>query len=520
MTPRRALPCLALAVILGTGLWLRISGLENMEFKADEAVAMELASAIPEGRFPAIGLLSSVGLPNPPLFVYILSIPTLFNSSPLAAALFIALCGAFSVFIAYRIGTILRGRSTGLAAAALMAVSPWAVLYSRKIWAQDLLQVLASLEMFGILRMNDRGPGSRTTSFAVPAVALFAAQIHMSGFALVLILVLVLLLKIRSPRWTPFLAGSLLGIAPLIPYILHLLRSEVLESWRAGIASRGGPGLSLLPERVVDSIVIFFERGAYGGLDYLLGPMAERFGQGLFAHSFTNALFMAAILAGLWVLIFHAARIRGNERTEVRDDQGAWAIFLLWIAVPVVMISLLPVRILGFYFIVTFPAPFILAGLAIAAAADRIAPLIGREGDNGRRKTVIASVIAGFLFLQGLHVTTSFQLLINTRGGGAGDYGTAYRHKRDAAAAVAELVGRCGSVVVTEGPQGAFPLGREYGTLFDLSGVRHTPSKFEPMGCAREYRLVDHMKVPERSYAVPGVRIKESGPLSLYAIER
>lgn len=515
----KALPLLALAFILGTGLWLRACGLENMEFKADEAVAIELASGIPEGRFPATGLMSSVGLPNPPLFVYILSIPALLTSSPIGAGLFIALCGALSVFIAYRIGTILMGRSTGLTAAALMAVSPWAVLYSRKIWAQDLLQLLASLEMVGILRMDDRGPGSRATSFAVPVIALFAAQIHMSGVALVLILALVLLLRIRRPRWMAFIAGSLLGAAPLVPYILQLRKSGLMESWRSGMASRGGPGLSLLPDRIVGSIVKVLETGAYGGLDYLLGPMAQGFRQGLFAASFTNVLFIAVIAGGLGFLIFHAVKIRVDETTEVRGDHKAWLVLLLWIAVPVVMISLLPVRILGFYFIVTFPAPFVLAGLAIAAGAGRIARLIGREVDNSRTKKVIAFVVAGFIFLYGLHVTSSFQALIEKRGGGSGDYGTAYTHKLDVAAALAELVGSCGSVVVTEGPQGEFPLGREYGTLFDLTGMRYAPSKFEPLACAREYRLVDHMKVPEGSYAIPGVKLKTFGPLALYAIE-
>ncbi|MFC1889876.1 glycosyltransferase family 39 protein, partial [Thermodesulfobacteriota bacterium] len=250
MNPSRAIPAVALAVILGTGLWLRASGLDNMEFKADEAVAMEMARGIAEGRFTSTGLLSSVGLPNPPLFIYLLSIPMLINSSPLFTASFIALCGTLAILIVYRIGTILRGRSAGLAAAALMAVSPWAVIYSRKIWAQDLLQLMASMEMLAILKMGRRDPGSRAASFAAPLVALLAAQIHMSGTTLVLILALVLSFRIRRPRWGPFIAGSLVGVAPLLPYVLHLWNNGFPASLRAGTLWRGAPGLSSVPDRI------------------------------------------------------------------------------------------------------------------------------------------------------------------------------------------------------------------------------------------------------------------------------
>jgi hypothetical protein len=68
-----------------------------MEFKGDEANACRLAlhvlgySEPGVGRFfPTAGLVSSISVPNPPLFVYLVAVPLAVVRSPLAPAACIA----------------------------------------------------------------------------------------------------------------------------------------------------------------------------------------------------------------------------------------------------------------------------------------------------------------------------------------------------------------------------------------------------------------------------------------------
>jgi hypothetical protein len=71
---------------------------------------------------------------------------------------------------------------SGLVAAALFATGPWAVVYSRKIWAQDFVPVLATGAMWAahslVLGKNPKA------MFWLLCLPLSVIQIHFSGFAL------------------------------------------------------------------------------------------------------------------------------------------------------------------------------------------------------------------------------------------------------------------------------------------------------------------------------------------------
>lgn len=59
--------------LLLVGAWLRFSNLDLLEFKGDEAMALHLASKPIHGAgVPLAGLMSSVKVTNPPLFIYLL----------------------------------------------------------------------------------------------------------------------------------------------------------------------------------------------------------------------------------------------------------------------------------------------------------------------------------------------------------------------------------------------------------------------------------------------------------------
>src|SRR6266542_2136543 len=217
---------LTLSATIAAAAVARFLRLDLMEFKSDEAEACRLALHV-LGRhepgvgtfFPTTGLVASVGLPNPPLFVYLLALPLAIARTPLAAAGFVAATNVAAVWLCYVAGRRWFSRFVGLAAAALFALSPWAIVYSRKIWAQDLLPictVLFLLALHGLL--VEKRPRSVLWLLLLVGAA---TQLHFSASVLVLVVIAAIGIARDAVRWR-WVALGLAGVALLYaPYIWH-----------------------------------------------------------------------------------------------------------------------------------------------------------------------------------------------------------------------------------------------------------------------------------------------------------
>jgi len=83
---RKYLPALGLVVIVLLACLLRFADLRVSEFKYDEARTMAEPRDIGLGlSFPLAGQDTSVGIPDGPLVLYLVAIPTLFSSDPTLA---------------------------------------------------------------------------------------------------------------------------------------------------------------------------------------------------------------------------------------------------------------------------------------------------------------------------------------------------------------------------------------------------------------------------------------------------
>ena len=167
--------------------YLRITGLENANFNFDESYALELAADILNiDPFTARGLPSSVGIFNSSAFPYLLTIPLLFNSDPLWVTGFVALINTFAVGACYGIARRWFGLGPAIIATSLYALNPWAVIFSRKIWAQNVLSIFTiALLICLLLYQNGRRPW--WGAFAMPVWAI-GIQIHFSAAALLQLL--------------------------------------------------------------------------------------------------------------------------------------------------------------------------------------------------------------------------------------------------------------------------------------------------------------------------------------------
>ena len=85
-------------------LFFRITNLDLMEFKTDEAVNLLLAARPLFGHaFPPGGTVSSLGILNPPLFNYILLPIILINLDPKFVTFFIGLINSLAVALFFLI---------------------------------------------------------------------------------------------------------------------------------------------------------------------------------------------------------------------------------------------------------------------------------------------------------------------------------------------------------------------------------------------------------------------------------
>lgn len=135
------------------------------------------------------------------------------------------------------------GAWAGVAAALFLAASPFAVLYSRSIWAQDLLPVLGIVWAAAAYRTAQRGSA---WSLALHIfVAGFAFQVHFAGAALALGSLWLVLRFGWWRRWRPLLIGAVLAGVAALPFALEVLlhRPDILDAFRSassGVQVDGG----------------------------------------------------------------------------------------------------------------------------------------------------------------------------------------------------------------------------------------------------------------------------------------
>ena len=87
-----------LAVALVWGAALRLTWLSDMEYKADEIWMFEHSQGMdPLGRWPAAGIQSSLGIPNPGMSVWVYAVPGWFIHDPVGLAAYTAVANILAI---------------------------------------------------------------------------------------------------------------------------------------------------------------------------------------------------------------------------------------------------------------------------------------------------------------------------------------------------------------------------------------------------------------------------------------
>jgi hypothetical protein len=217
---------------IGIGCLLRLVWAEDMTWKADEIWMFEQARSIRLGQstLPAIGMLNSAGFPNPGMSLWAF-VPLAGSADPIVMvrwvmALNIGAIGAFVGWIRWQLPP--APQLTWLWGMAIASVNPLAILFSRKIWAQNILPPFCCLIFLGH-QWRDRVWGA----FLWGLVGTIVGQVHMSGFFFQPALVGWTLWAEWSQgeqanpqpktHWWSWTIGTAIGGIPLIPWVQYLL---------------------------------------------------------------------------------------------------------------------------------------------------------------------------------------------------------------------------------------------------------------------------------------------------------
>jgi 4-amino-4-deoxy-L-arabinose transferase-like glycosyltransferase len=446
---------LILAAIVAVGAWLRFQHLELLEFKGDEAFAANRAlEFVRGGKLPTSGLMSSVGVSNPPLFIWLL-IPMFFvTSSITGVCCLIASLGLAAVVATWWIGRKYYSPLTGLVAAALFATAPWAVIYSRKIWAQDFVPVFATATIWAVHALV-LGKKPKAV-FWVLCLPICVIQIHYSGFALAATVVAILILLRPKIDWRMAIAGVVLALALAVPYVMAQQKDGWAE-WKRMSEERSASRWNQLPAGMTinpQSGYPFPRRPSEGWQHALaimntgeiedvlglstskeLDPNQIWAGKGAGQNQyFDSSLTFGAWLPGLQRLAFLAALVwfgvvaaksgKAVFRREVAADEEskrAW-ILVLWFVVPLAVYLVAGLWTYLSYYVILYPVFFLIFG----ALSPRAVPA----------KVLIASIA---VFVAGnILFTQDVDAYLSRYGGAQGTYGSGLGFKQAAAQFVAK----------------------------------------------------------------------------------
>jgi hypothetical protein len=238
---------------------LRLSYPGDIEFKSDERGFFEQAHAIATGApWPWLGPTSSVGPRGPAMTTWILGFLAWLTHAAtppdLARAVQVLSIAGLAVFAGF--AATLKGerRTIWLAAAALWAVNPVAIILERKIWNPSLMPLPATL--FIIAWLHRRRPWA---AFAWGVLGALLTQIHPGAAFLVVSLAAWTVARDRAAfPWAPWIAGSLLGGLTAIPWLMESL-------------SHRGAFFSVIRFPILSFYVRFFTQPFGFGADYALG---------------------------------------------------------------------------------------------------------------------------------------------------------------------------------------------------------------------------------------------------------
>jgi 4-amino-4-deoxy-L-arabinose transferase-like glycosyltransferase len=347
----------ALLILLGLAAGLRFGLPEVIEFKRDEANLARLALDFARGRdFPLLGIGSSVGLRNAPFSVYVVTPPFLLSSDPALATYYIGALNVLAVALLYSLARRYYGVLAALIAALCLAANPWAVMFSRKLWAQNALMPFLILTVGSGLAafLPDQRRARLAQLLHLPLLSI-TVQIHFAALSLVpLSFYLIWQGRQRLTRY--FFASLLLAALSVVPYAigtLDALQGGVWASAQLGSQSSAAEGGLFSTQTLEYALIVL------SGTDLHSLAGAQAFARWLetiprWAYGALTIFGALSLACGLWRLLIG---VRAKQPLDIALGS--------WLLVPLVIFSVRWVTPQLHYLIPILPAAFLALGATL-----------------------------------------------------------------------------------------------------------------------------------------------------------
>ena len=330
---------LALWTLLILAITVRVMKLPLMEFKADEFLFLMRSFQEPFNLERIHDIRSLIPIPHPPMFAYLLALPTSLTVSPLAVTAYIVGLNLLGLWFLYSFCRHVFSRDIALSVTTFVASMPWSVIFSRKIWNPDIVFPCEMLFLLAFVWLLKEYKPWKLYIFAI------ALSIYMQAHLLLLFsifLVLFIFWIARLPVHRDHLVRAFLLLFILhLPYLAYAFSADTKEIdlfrqyhvYSAGI-DWGVGGTNLL---------WWLKTSSGLGFSYLLGEGAYETFTNTFLLRFIEIVFTLfaaiSVLAYFWCLNGTIASLRKRGRGGLEPYKLVVLYLLLWSLLLFTMLS-------------------------------------------------------------------------------------------------------------------------------------------------------------------------------------
>jgi len=325
-----------LLTILVIGTFCRLYRISDyMTFLGDEGRDVIIVRRfLTEFHPPLIGPGTSIGsMYLGPLYYYMMAPALLIaNFSPVGPAVQIAILGVITIWFVWYVGRSWFGRTAGLIAAGLYAISPTVIIYSRSSWNPNIMPFFALLSIYSIWKVWKEKKYKWMIVLGISFA--FVLQSHYLGLLLIPTLFIPWMLSRPPIRYT-LTATSLFAIlmSPLLFFDLrhNFQNFSAIKAFFTGSRDIGLP-LSVYLSKV-GSVAFMISSNLVSAKNVYL----------------TVIILALLLLFLIWVLV--------NKKFK-----SSFGLMFLWLIVGIIGISLYKGPVYDHYLEFLFPAPFLLLG--------------------------------------------------------------------------------------------------------------------------------------------------------------
>lgn len=335
------------------GILLRFIWLEDMEWKWDEQwMYLHASDWANQHIWPEIGVMSGGGIVNTGVSTWPFIVFRYYHLDPVQMAFAVATLNSLGILIFYFALKKWKPEWSDLIipGLAITSIHLLHIVFSRKIWAQDLLPFFTSIAFWGFV-MRSRWIGVFSWAFGLA----MTMQVHMSGFYLAASMI------IAAIWYDGGIKKSFTWLWKISMFIVWFLLPSL--TWFLNVISHSGNASTSISNIFKFEFFIRLLSDTLGiNVFYSLGKSTQDF----FAapYNYLNFVFLF-ILAVILIIVIYKLFTKRQLRATIWQNRESKFLFLGYVIFPSILFTISGIPIRDHYMIVLFPMVQILFTIVV-----------------------------------------------------------------------------------------------------------------------------------------------------------